>query len=124
MSAINKFDWGELSLTLMFWFLDKLSDHCLYDGDIPVENPAQASCEKGDPEVGGKAHDQHGEHCSRTAEKQDGLASDPVRQATPVHSGEALGEGERGDEDASVEGSIFLFADVEALDHGPGIWEY
>lgn len=46
-----------------------------------------------------------------------------MSSATNVHSRNRLGQGERRDEQAGVEGGIAPVADVEVEDELPGVWE-
>ncbi len=75
------------------------------------------------PEVGGKAHDQHGEHGTCASHQQDRFSTDSIGEASPEDASQAFGKGEGGNEDAGVEGCIALIADVEVSHHDPSVWE-
>lgn len=105
----------------MFGLCHQFSHHGLDDSDIAVEQATGHTGKQGEPDVGCEAHHDHGQHGAEAAQQENRLAADPVRQATPVHAHQGLGQGERRDEEAGVEGGIILLSDLEPLDEGPGI---
>jgi hypothetical protein len=107
----------------MLWLGDQLADHGLNDADVAIEEATKGTASEGNPNVRGKSDRDHAEHGSHASDDQDGLASNAIRQAAPVHPHRRLGEGEGGNEETGVEGRISLIADMEPLDEGPGIWE-
>lgn len=107
----------------MLGSFDQLTDHGLDDANVAVEKPAEGTAGEGDPQVACHADHDHAEHGAEAADEQDGLAANAVGEATPVHAREGLGEREGRDEEAGVEGGIFLLADLESLDKCPGVGE-
>ena len=89
----------------------------------PTEETSQSSAGQGNPEIACKADNDHGEHGPSTSDKEDRFPSNTIRERAPEEAGQALGEGECGNEDASVEGGIMFSADLKAFHHDPSVWE-
>lgn len=102
---------------------NELPNHGLHDADIPIQQAAKRPSDQRDPDVRREADHDKREQGSQAPQEQDRLPPDAVGQRAPVHPRQRLGERERGDEEARVEGRIFLAADLEALDEGPGVGE-
>lgn len=62
----------------MLWLLDEFRDHGLNHTDVPIEGAAQKSTKEGDPNVGGKAQNQHTNHGSEASHQQYGFAADAI----------------------------------------------
>ena len=107
----------------MLWLCDQLSDHCLNDGNVSVEQSAQGTPQEGDPEAGGKAHHDHAEHGADAPDEQDRLSSNSVGQTAPEHAHQGFRKGERRDEQAGIEGGVIFVANLESLYQSPCIWE-
>lgn len=107
----------------MLGFRDELANHGLDDANVAVEETPYGASGQRDPDVGGKSHHDHAKHGTHTAEDEDWLAANAIRQAAPIHAHQGLGEGEGGDEETRVEGGILLVSDLEPLDKSPGIWK-
>lgn len=107
----------------MFRLGYKLPDHGLDDADVAVQQPADGSSAKRDPQVRRKSDHDQAEQRAEASQEEDRLPTDSIREASPVHARQGLGQGERRDEEARVERRIFLAADLKALDEFPGIGE-
>ena len=107
----------------MFRLRNQLPHHRLNNAHIAVQEPANRSPSHGKPYIRGKPHHDQAHHGPQTSCEQDGLPANSIGEAAPEHARQGLGEGEGGDEEAGVEGGIFLVADLELLDQWPGIGE-
>ena len=107
----------------MFRLGNKLPNHSLHDPDVPIQQTPQRASNKRKPQIRREAHHDEREHRAEAAQEQDRLPPDAIGQRAPVHPRQRLGERERRDEEARIEGRIFLAADLEALDEGPGVGE-
>lgn len=87
----------------MFGLGDELANHGLDDTNVAVEKTTDSATDQSNPNVGGEADHDHAEHGSHAAKDQDGLAANSVREATPVHAHDSLGQGKGRDEEARVE---------------------
>lgn len=125
----------------MFRFGDELSDHGLDDPNVAIEDAwtshqyesnddglpgyhtSEGSPENGKPDVGREAYHQQRQHRPGTAQEEYRLPSDSIRQSTPEHARQALGESKGGDEEAGIEGGVALIADVKVFDEFEGVRE-
>ena len=105
----------------MLGFRHQLTNHGLDDSNVSVEETADNPSQQGHPDVGGESNHDHAEHCPDTPKQEDGLPPDSVRETSPVHAHQGLGEREGGNEESGVERGIVLVADLESLDKSPGI---
>lgn len=105
----------------MFWLLDKFSDHGLDNSNVAVEGTAKDSTSKSHPKVRSKAQNKHADHGSEASHQKHGFPTDSIRETTPVHAHDGLGQGERRNEESRVCRCIFFAADFESLDELPGV---
>lgn len=107
----------------MFRFLHQLTNHCLDDTNVTIQDAANNSTGESHPEIDREADDQQRQHGAHASEQENGFAANLVREAAPEHSRDTFRESEGGDEDSGVKRRIALVTDVEIPDHNPGVGE-
>lgn len=100
---------------------DHFTDHGLDDTNVAVQQTAEGTTQKGDPDVGSEADNDHADHGADAANEEDRLATDAIGETAPVHAHHGLREGEGRDEQAGIERRIFALADMESLHECPSI---
>lgn len=108
----------------MFRLRHKLSNHGLDDANVSVQGSAKDTPGEGNPDVVGKAKDDHRDHRTKASQQKNGLPANAITQSTPIHPHHGLRQSEGRDEQARIGGCIFFVADLEALDELPCIGEY
>jgi len=101
----------------------QLANHSLQDANVSVEQATDGSAQERDPDIFGKADDEHAQGGAQAADEQDGLAADAVREAAPPHAHGGLAQRKGRDEQAGVKRGILPLTDLEPLDEGPGVGE-
>lgn len=90
-------------LTFVCRIHNQLADHGLNNTNIAIEHAANESTNESNPEAGGKSDNQQRSDGAKTAQQEDGLATNSIAQSAPIHASACLSEREGGNEDARKE---------------------
>lgn len=80
-----------------------LGDHGLHDRHVSIERATHKPCQQGNPITLGQTKNQTREGHAHKSQQNNRLSPDAVRQNTPSHRGQGLGDSVRRDEQARVE---------------------